>query len=195
MTLFVAFGAALVAKPSTLGDAGRAVYVVAPVRSAVANDERIGARRTGQLCLPAGSTRWSDVSLDPVGVAEAVASALTDRGLRALTNDDLAGEPLPGGSARQRLTITVTFAHIDTCVPQHGLVRLVGGRGKLKASGSLKVRWRVVDVTSGQPPREREIEQALDAGEGQPLSRLVQTAIVRAVTIPDFWEDAPAPQP
>lgn len=154
-------------------------YAVAPVRSALAADERVGARRTGRLCLPAGAIKWSDAKPDPQASAEAIATALTERGVRALTTDDLIGERVIGLRVR-RLTITVVAARIDACVPQHGLARMIGGRSRLKATGSVKLRLRLVTPDAEPVVEEHDAEETLKAEDGSTLGALVSAALVRS---------------
>ena len=154
---------------------------IVTVRSVLTAAEKIGARRTGQLCLPAGSTLWSDAAPDWAGVADAVASAMRSRDLNTTTS--AAGDDGPPPAVpRRRLSIVISAAHLDACVPQHGLVRLVGGRRKLKVSGTITVRWRLTDPTGEMPVTERETMPILSASDAHSLPDAVTQIIAETVS-------------
>ena len=153
---------------------------VVPVRTELDADDRIGARRTGLLCAPAGATRWRDAAFEPLAAADAVATSLQARGIDAATVEDAADRPATR-PARRRLTVVVTAAHVDACVPQHGLVRLVGGRRQLKASGSITLHWRVADPVGGASTIEGDAKAVLADDTAETLSKAVLQAIVTSL--------------
>lgn len=173
--------AAMMLLPATaLASAPSQQIEVVGVRSALTSGERIGAKRTGQLCLPAGSTLWGDAAPDWSAIGDAVAAGLRARGLDSISSATAADEP-PPATPRRRLSVIVLTAHIDACVPQYGLVRLVGGRKKLKVSGTLSLRWRLADPSGGAPAIEREATRVIDANNARTLPDAVSEAIVAAV--------------
>lgn len=157
---------------------GGAALLVDPLRNELSGADRIGAKRTGVLCAPAGALLWSDVAPDRVAVAERVATALSGAGYIATLSTDAPSSSGPAIPAARRVTITVTGADIDACVPQHGWFRMMGGRKSLKARGSIALRWRVTGSGRAKALERELVEQLDEKTPAKSLPAAVETAIL-----------------
>ena len=180
MRLASASSAALIAATPVAAQVPPSAYVVLPLRSEIANTERVGPKKTGVFCGPAGSVTWAEAAPEPLSTARDVAAALSAAGLPARELDQL-GETVPAMSSR--LAVTVMAARIEACVPSRGMFRLAGGRRKLKAEGFLTLRWRVA-AEPGRAAWVREVTQALaPADPTNDLPSLVRTTIVASALL------------
>lgn len=172
--------AALLILLATAFDASpRAPLVVAPVRSDLDGSVRIGGRRTGVLCGPAGSTRWRDAAPDAARAADALAAALRAQGRDAVTADEVQDMRL---DPRWRLVVRITSARLDACVPQGGLARLVGGRRTLKANGTVTVHWQLIDRGDASRTTEGDATATVDDRASSSLAQMTEHALTMAVT-------------
>lgn len=92
------------AGPVSAASDGKPIYAITRVGSAITDDDLVGSKRAGMVCLPSGPIRWRDVgtggSLDQ---REVVQDALEDAGL-AITplgsfGGGTAGHPALSGDA------------------------------------------------------------------------------------------------
>lgn len=167
---------------SAAADGPRALPIeVMNLRSSIEPSEVVGARRTGRLCGPAGSTRWSDAAPEPTRLADKVVERLRADGHEAMTTEE--ADDLPEQAARRRrLTLTVSAARIDACVPQHGLVRLVGGRRSLKVQGTVTVHWRLSTAGEGLgTPMQGDLVATIREDDAVSIAQAVTLAIATAV--------------
>lgn len=176
----LAFSTALgpVAARTAAAQTGAAVVMVDPLRSDLSSDDRIGAKRTGVLCAPAGAVLWSEAAPDRAAMAERVVTTLNGVGVAAVMSGESPSSPVATLAPARRLTVTIAGADIDACVPQHGWFRMMGGRKTLKAQGSVKLRWRV--NSAGQANGwEREFVEELDRKEPvKSLPGAIEAAVI-----------------
>lgn len=118
-------------------------YTVADVRDDLPADAVIGRKRSGLLCTPAGSMRWSSIAPDRKAMIETVSLRARDAGLhvKVPSADDFNQEI----RTRFRITATIEKAHLNVCVPWMGL--RIGKQPRVRASGEIASVWRVFDQT------------------------------------------------
>lgn len=122
------------------------MFAMAPVRFALHGDDRIGARRSGLLCTPAGSLLWREVGADGQGLAARAGARLQAAGtILAVANADRMDSGVP--ASRFRIVATVEHLAMNGCMPWRGF-NVGKVRGPVKGSGRIVVTWRVFDVAS-----------------------------------------------
>lgn len=150
---------------------------VAPLRSEIAGDAKVGSRRSGALCVPAGKVQWRDVSPDARDTAAAVARVLARRAEVFVPGPEVLDEGAPPG--RYRIVPTVTAAALKACLPEWGIAKWGDKDRRIKASGTVTVQWRVFDTQSRAQVDLREVEaQFTHNDRTESLERVVQAAVV-----------------
>ncbi len=154
-------------------------YAVGIVRSDIKDADRVGRKTTGLICGPDGAITWREVRPEP-----AAATIVTARALRAAGMDVFVpADDLPDitVAAPIRILGSIVAAHIDACVPQHGLIGALGGRQTLKANGSITILWRIVEVETHTTLREFTLEQPVRVNrKAMSLSDVVLSAFAES---------------
>lgn len=168
---------------------------VGQLRSELALETRLGSKRTGVLCVPAGSVVWADAAPDPTRGAAAIVSALNAAGLSARLTE----ETIDLGGSWRRLTATIVAVRLDACVPQQGLLRALGGRKKLKAGGTVTVRWRIAEPGAANATVEWEsVEPVAATTATQTLESVILSGLTRSahsLTVAKGWPAKAEPTP
>lgn len=117
------------------------VYVVDRIRDLISEDEKVGTRKAGLMCLPNGSLRWKDVSTGAnIDQREIVQDVLEDRGLR------VASLGAPGPTRRQvRLRGILKAADFTLCARDW-----LGDHNALSGNARLEIEWRAEEVNGAE---------------------------------------------
>ena len=120
---------------------------LAPIRFAPHPDDRIGLRRSGLICAPAGKLTWRDVGADGEHLAAFTSKRLRTTGLSIAVAD---ADRFDGDAPRSRMRIVATLDRVamTACVPWRGL-KLISS-GAVRGGGRLVVTWRLFDVAQAQ---------------------------------------------
>lgn len=152
-------------------------YSLAPFRLKFAATDKIGRRRSGLICAPAGGLQWSEVDPGRERLVEAARGALRQEGVDVFVPNDLDREDgvIRG---RQRIYGTVLALRLDACSPQWGWTRVLGRGRTWKGSGALRVKWRVYDAVSRAQVAVLETCNTFESdGTAGALARLPEFAI------------------
>lgn len=141
---------ALLGYDAALADPPDTIYSVVRIGSALGDDDKVGSRRAGLMCLPQGVLRWSDLaSAGSMDQREAVQDVLEDAGL-AVTPLGEASETGVRGRRHLRVRGTVIAAAFSLCAKHWGL-----GNGKaLSGDTGLDIEWRAESLASDDLPRK-----------------------------------------
>ncbi len=118
-------------------------FAVGALRTELTADDKVGRKKAGLICAPAGALRWRDVEPSGSKVAAAVARAVRDAGVAmdAPDADDWLGYRAP--MTGYRLIGDVLGVDASACVPAYGLARKVDHGQRLKGEGRMRVEWRI----------------------------------------------------
>ena len=116
---------------------------VGALRTVLSAEDKVGHKRAGLICAPAGTLRWRDVEPSGAKAAAAIARAVRDAGVAmdAPEADDWLGYRAP--STGYRLIGAVVGMDASACVPAYGLARKVDHGQRLKGDGRMRVEWRI----------------------------------------------------
>ncbi len=157
------------------------VYLVRQVEATIADDERVGARRIGLLCVPGGKTLlWKTIAVDgEEKEREIVRGALEDAGLRVASY-------LRGGE-------TVVTGVIDTA--GFALCERIPGSGALSGDAAMEVTWRIEAADDNAPPSRwaSRIRLHLDKAEAASPGAIYGRLLGEAAN--DLARHLTAPQP
>lgn len=119
------------------------------VRDALRSDVKVGSKRAGLVCAPAGSLRWRDVAPRMASTRVAIARALKDSGvaIEGPTDDWLDYRISAGGF---RLIPAITALDMRACLPSYGIARKLGSNHRLKGEGVMQVEWRIYRMADRQ---------------------------------------------
>lgn len=132
--------AAVLALAVPAGNVPQTKFELFEMRRAIAPADRVGARKAGLLCLPAGALRWSDIDPGSDAINRAVARGFSTGGVR---------DPFTvPSSATFKVSGEIVGVDVSACLAETGLKRKLGGRKTSKVSGAISVRWRVFDIAS-----------------------------------------------
>lgn len=153
--------------------------------------DRVGARRAGALCLPAGAIRWRDAKPD----AQAAREAMLQR-LHAVDPANVYRNPvferLP--DTRFRLAATVTAVHIDGCEKRWMLPMLARGPAAVDGIVGVTVRWQVFDRDDRAVIAERSVVSTYRFAHARELDTDA-TIPALADNAERFWQDVRATLP
>ena len=126
--------------PATLASE---VFSVGALRTELTADDKVGHKRAGLICAPAGVLRWREVEPPGTRARAAVARAVRDAGVAidAPDADDWLDYRAPGTG--YRLIGDVVGMEANACVPAYGLARKVDHGQRLKGEGRMRVEWRI----------------------------------------------------
>lgn len=134
-----AIAALITATPATPTGAPR--FTVSEVEYKLTADTRIGAKRSGLLCLPAGRLLWKEAApparaLKGMIVAEARVAGLDV----VIPSDDDFSDAV---RTPYRIKATVERVAMNACIPWRGI--RVGEQARLKVAGGIETVWRIFD--------------------------------------------------
>ena len=161
-------------------DSGR-LYTVAPVTFDLRAEETVGAKRSGSLCLPAGSIRWRDAKPDGADAREAVALAARGAGLSVGAADNPFDQGVTG--VDRAIRVRMRGLHLTACVPAGGLGRLVRRSMLVKGDGLIALEWRIYARNQDAPVATGQTCTAVTyRGDPGALDRMTLTGIGAATT-------------
>lgn len=116
-------------------------FTASEVEYKLTAETRIGAKRSGLLCMPAGKLLWKEAApaagaLKAIIAAEAHAAGLD---IMIPSDDDFSDAV----RTPYRITVTVERVMMNACFPWQGI--RVGKQARLAAAGSSGVVWRIFD--------------------------------------------------
>lgn len=115
------------------------VWRVAPVVLPLPAGAAIGPKRSGTLCLPAGSIHWREAKPEEGEARAALAEGLRAGGL--VTADP--GNPFgDGGEADRAVRVALHGVRLSACVPPDGLGRVLNRSRAIKGDGVIAVGWQ-----------------------------------------------------
>ncbi|WP_425230281.1 hypothetical protein [Sphingomonas sp.] len=121
--------------------AGGVTYRVEPLAIDTRVADVVGPRRSGSLCLPAGSIAWREARPEPREAREAFAAGLRAGGLTVADT----GNPFAEGGrgADRAIRAGLRGVRLSACVPPGGLGRLLNHSHAVKGDGLVAMSWRV----------------------------------------------------
>lgn len=111
--------------------------------------DAIGPRRSGTLCLPAGSIDWREARPDPADIRAAFAAGLRAGGLVIADFGNPFGEV--GRGADRAIRVELRGVRLSACVPPGGWGRLFNHSHQVKGDGLVAVAWRVYTRVEAAP--------------------------------------------
>lgn len=168
-----------------------AVYAVARIGSGISDDEIVGQKRAGLMCLPNGSIRWSDVTVGTsMDQREIVQDVLEDEGV-AVTP---LGEFVASNSAGRvlRLRGSVRSASFSLCARHWG----TGDARALSGDTRLEIEWRAEsrDDAAVEQRHVSTVTRRADGAHAAPLGAIYRALLKDAARDLAQWLIAP-PQP
>ncbi len=127
------------AQISSACDASGKGIGILPLRSSLDQDQKIGKKKTGLLCVPAGSWYWKDVGFEPGAHDQGIIETLRARGVSVQKGAEFG---VGASSSELHLRASVLSFSMDACVPW-ALTRRVAGGNPFRGSGSIQVRWEL----------------------------------------------------
>jgi hypothetical protein len=173
-------GAAAIAAP---GD--RPIYAVVRVGSALAGEDRIGAKRAGLMCLPNGVLRWGDVATGgAMDQREVVQDALEDAGLPVTplgTTDRASGRPA------LRLRASIRAAGFNLCARHY-----LGDARAYSGDVALEIEWRVESTDGSEVPHISNVSRHIDESHAGSIGSIYKHLLDDAAVDAAHWLLAPA---
>jgi len=122
-------------------------YAVGAVKADFNASQRIGGRRAGLVCLPAGSFKWSDARTGLIEARSAIATVLHDQMPDTV---DAADDPFSDehGATRYKIIATLDDVSLNACVRNWGLAAKLKHNHALSGRGHIAVTWQVFDRTT-----------------------------------------------
>ncbi|WP_174279767.1 hypothetical protein [Sphingomonas bacterium] len=124
-------------------------YRVEPLAIDARVADVIGPKRSGSLCLPAGSIAWREARPDPADAREAFATGLRVGGIGAGDTGNPFSES--GRGATRAIRASLRGVRLSACVPPGGLGRLLNRGQSVKGDGVMAVTWRVYARSQDAP--------------------------------------------
>lgn len=147
-------------------------YYVFAVDASFGARDKIGAKRAGLLCVPAGPLRWRDVDDGGISHLSAMLGAALNRaGLHALSRDRDVFET-GGPDADYRLVVTIKGIDASVCAPHWGL----GGKRAYDGRGRITLRWQVYSRATRAIVDDWEVQSAFELDRHNDES-LIKTAL------------------
>jgi hypothetical protein len=122
-------------------------YAVGAVKTDFKPSRRIGSKRAGLVCLPAGTFKWSDARAGMGDARATIADVLREQAPAVV---DAADDPFSDerGATRYKIVATVQDFKLDACVRNWGLAARFAHRQPLSGHGHVEVMWDVFDRTT-----------------------------------------------
>jgi len=150
---------AMAQAPAVVHVVGR--YAVGAVKADFKPSRRIGSKRGGLVCLPAGRFTWSDARAGFDDARVVIASVLRDQ-----TPDrvDAPDDPFSDerGATRYKIVATLDDVTLNACVRNWGLAAKLAHSHALSGHGHLKVTWDVFDRITRASTAHSTIETDFD---------------------------------
>lgn len=120
------------------------IYRIASVTLDLRNGDGVGPKRSGSLCLPAGSIAWREARPDEAESRDALAQGLRAGGLAIADPGNPFGDGGGGGSAGADRAVRVALqgVRLSACVPPGGLGRVLNHSHAIKGDGVIAVGWQ-----------------------------------------------------
>jgi len=112
---------------------------ILPLRASLAHDQEIGKKKTGLLCVPAGSWYWKDVGFEPAEHDKGIINTLRSRYLTVQNGAEFGADV---SSSELRLRGSILSFSMDACVPW-ALTRGFAGGKPFRGTGYIEVRWEL----------------------------------------------------
>ncbi len=141
--------ALLAAAPAAVGPEP---VTVAAVTAPIPGSEKIGKRKAGFACLPAGNVQWRDVAATSDEMVAAAEEGLAKAGILIVPPEARDEAPKRG----LRITATIKSFTADLCAKRW----VMGRSGKFRGSGSATIAWRAVGTDAKKPLAEAELTEA-----------------------------------
>ncbi|WP_156442739.1 hypothetical protein [Sphingomonas sp. CCH9-E2] len=109
----------------------------------MSHDQKIGKKKSGLMCLPAGSWYWKDVGFDAEAEANGIIETLR---LQRISVQQGAEFGADASSSELRLRASILNFSMDGCVPW-ALTRGLGGGKPFRGAGSIEVRWELYSAS------------------------------------------------
>jgi hypothetical protein len=122
-------------------------YTLGTVKADFKAGRRLGSKRAGLVCLPAGSFKWSDARAGLTDATTALATVLHDHApaIVAASDDPFNDER---AATRFKLVATIEDFTLNGCVKNWGLAAKVRHNHALSGRAHLSVAWDVFDRTT-----------------------------------------------
>lgn len=124
------------------------LYRIAPVAVDLRAGDSVGPKRSGSLCLPAGSIAWRDAKPDDGEARAALAAGLRAGGLAVVDPDNPFGD---AASADRVIRTRVRGIRLSACGPPGGLGRLMNRSYAIHGDGLIAVEWRTYARGQDEP--------------------------------------------
>lgn len=177
-----AWGTAALAAP-----ADPPIYAVIRVGSVLSDEDRIGVKRAGLLCMPNGAIQWGEVSTGgTMDKREIVQDALEDAGLPVT--------PLGAVEVRDRrpvlrLRATVRAANFSLCARHWGM----GDAKALSGDVALEIEWRVESAANGSEiPHVSRVTRHIEEARAASLGAIYRQLLGDAARDAAHWLLPPA---
>jgi hypothetical protein len=168
------WGAVAVAAPD------HPIYSVVRVGSVLADEDKVGAKRAGLMCLPNGVIRWSDVATGgAMDQREIVQDALEDAGLPVTP---LGSYDIRSGHPALRLRATVRMAKLDLCA-RH----FIGDAKALSGDIALDIEWRVESADGSEVPHISHVTRHIEPDQAASLGSIYRKALGDAAGDVAHW--------
>jgi hypothetical protein len=136
-------------------------YAIGAVKSDIKPNQRIGSRRAGLVCLPAGSFKWSDARSGMSDARDAIASVLHTQMPEVV---DAADDPFSEerGATRYKIIATLEDVSLNACIRNWGLAAKLKHNHALSGRGHVAVTWEIFDRTTRSSVSRRRIATDFD---------------------------------
>lgn len=146
----LATASALLAQAAPSVDRGDEPLTVGTFRTELVGDDKVGRRRAGLICAPAGALRWREVEAVGAKASAAAARAIRDAGVTidAPDADDWLDHRAP--STGYRLVGDVVGLDATVCAPAYKIIRSLDHGRRLKGEGRMRIEWRIYRLADHQ---------------------------------------------
>lgn len=132
------------------------IYAITRVGSALTDDDLVGSKRAGLMCLPNGAIRWGDVGTGgSMDQREVVQDALEDAGLAMTPLGSFGGGT--AGHPALHLRATVRAAAFRLCAKHY-----VGDARALSGDAALELEWRVEGLDGSEASHVSQVSRHID---------------------------------
>lgn len=136
-------------------------YAMGAVKADFKARQRIGTKRAGLVCLPAGSFLWSDARAGLDNASASVATILHDAAPAVV---DTADDPFSdeAGATRYKIVATIVDFQLTGCVRNWGMAARLSHKHALSGRAHLSVGWDVFDRTTRAKAEHQTIDTEFD---------------------------------
>jgi hypothetical protein len=175
--LAVAIGGGAVPAPAADGP----VYAITRVSSSLTDDDLVGSKRAGLVCLPNGAIRWRDVGTGgSMDQREVVQDALEDTGLAVtplgFSSNGSAAHPV------LHLRATVKAAAFRLCAKHY-----LGDARALSGDAALELEWRVEALDGSEVSHVSKISRHIDESHAASLAGIYRQLLSDAAVDAAGW--------